>query len=365
MKRFILPLLAGLVAVFSCKDNNTYVINGKILDGGSEGCEVYLRHGMKTDTAVVKAGAFRFEGVAETPEVGRIIIFNDQTPKPNGPVVLEPGKITVTVSDLIVPAGTPLNDDLGVRNAEITKAYNDYRALVEKIRLEPEWTPEEKLMRTNDAAAAYNVLNEQYNRDLFAAHTNDILGVSPMLVLGRGNKPVFDSLYAAAGEFVRNHPDIDAEHNRLEQVARTSVGAMFTDFTIEHGNADGSAVRLSDYVGKGKFVLVDFWASWCGPCKEEMPNLKDVYERYKGDRFELVGIAVSDKRADTEAAVAKLELPWPIIYDAQSIPSEIYGVNAIPHIILFDPDGKIVARDLRGGMIGEFVGALLRGYSAQ
>ena len=177
-----------------------------------------------------------------------------------------------------------------------------------------------------------------------------------------GRSELFDSLYAAAGEFVRNHPDIDAEHNRLEQVARTSVGAMFTDFTIEHGNADGSAVSLSDYVGKGKFVLVDFWASWCGPCKEEMPNLKDVYERYKGDRFELVGIAVSDKRADTEAAVAKLELPWPIIYDAQSIPSEIYGVNAIPHIILFDPDGKIVARDLRGGMIGEFVGALLRSY---
>ena len=97
MKRYILPLLTALVTVFSCKDNNTYVINGTILDGGSEGCEVYLRHGMKTDTAVVKAGAFRFEGVAETPEVGRIIIFNDQTPKPNGPVVLEPGKITVTV----------------------------------------------------------------------------------------------------------------------------------------------------------------------------------------------------------------------------------------------------------------------------
>ena len=333
MKRFILPLVAGLVSLASCNNNpNAYVINGKILGDMAkdcEGCDVYLRHGMITDTAKIQAGAFRFEGVADYPEIGRIIIFNDQTPKPNGPVVLEPGKIKITVSNLIVASGTPLNNDLGARYA---------------------------------AAEANNVLNAQYNHELFAAHPNDILGVSPMLVLGRGNKPVFDSLYALAGDFVRNHPDIDAEHQRLEQVARTSVGAMFTDFTIEHGNADGSAVSLSDYVGKGKFVLVDFWASWCGPCKEEMPNLKDVYERYKGDRFELVGIAVSDKRADTEAAVAKLELPWPIIYDAQSIPSEIYGVNAIPHIILFDPDGKIVARDLRGGMIGEFVGALLRSY---
>jgi len=326
MKRYILPLLAGILTVFSCKDNNTYVINGKILDGGSEGCEVYLRHGMKTDTAVVKAGAFRFEGIAETPEVGRIILFNDQTPKPNGPVVLEPGKIKITVSNLIVASGTPLNNDLGARYA---------------------------------AAEANNVLNAQYNHELFAAHPNDILGVSPMLVLGRGNKPVFDSLYALAGDFVRNHPDIDAEHQRLEQVARTSVGAMFTDFTIEHGNADGSAVSLSDYVGKGKYVLVDFWASWCAPCKEEMPNLKEVYKRFQGDKFEIVGVAVSDKRADTEAILPELDLPWPIIFDAQHVPAEIYGVNAIPHIILFGPDGKIVARGLRGEQIGELLSSLL------
>ena len=329
MKRYILPLVAGLVSLASCNNNsNTYVIKGTIDPGlaeACEGCDVYLRHGRITDTATVKAGAFRFEGVAETPEVGRIILFNDQNPKPNGPVVLEPGKIKVTISDLIVPSGTPLNDDLGVRYA----------------------------------AAGANTLNRQYNHELFAAHPNDILGVSPMLILGRGNKPVFDSLYALAGDFVRNHPDIDAEHKRLAMLERTAVGAMFTDFTIEHGNADGSSVSLSDYVGKGKYVLVDFWASWCGPCKEEMPNLKEVYKRFKGDKFEIVGIAVSDKRADTEAILPELNLPWPIIYDAQHIPAEIYGFNAIPHIILFGPDGKIIARELRGEQIGEFLSSLL------
>ena len=336
MKRYILPLVAGLVSLASCNNqSNTYVIKGTVdpsLAQACEGCDVYLWHGRITDTATVKAGAFRFEGIVDEPEIARLILFGpaDRSPKPGGPVVLEPGKIMVTVGDVTVAKGTHLNDDLGRLNAK----YDNHRSA-------------------------------EYNQELFTAHRNDILGVSPMMAMGRGNKPVFDSLYALAGEFIKNHPEIAAEHERLAQLERTSVGAMFTDFTIEHGNADGSAVSFSDYVGKGKYVLVDFWASWCGPCKEEMPNLKNVYERFKGDRFELVGIAVSDKRADTEAAVAKLELPWPIIYDAQSIPSEIYGVNAIPHIILFDPDGKIVARDLRGGMIGEFVGALLRGYSAQ
>jgi thiol-disulfide isomerase/thioredoxin len=326
MKRTLLPLLVVLAAVCSCQGNSTsYVIKGTVQLADCEGCEVYLRHGRTTDTAVVQGGKFRFEGVVETPEVARVIVFGPQMPKPNGPVVLEPGTILVTVSEeMTVAKGTPLNNDLSALRAEI----DDPRS-------------------------------PRYNHALFAGHPNDILGVSPMLVLGRGDKPVFDSLYALAGDFVRNHPDIVREHERLEQLERTAVGAMFTDFTIEHGNADGSPVRFSDYVGKGKYVLVDFWASWCGPCKEEMPVLKEVYKRFKGDKFEILGVAVSDKRADTEAIVPELGITWPVIYDAQSIPTEIYGINAIPHIILFGPDGRIVARELRGEKIAETLSPLL------
>ena len=123
---------------------------------------------------------------------------------------------------------------------------------------------------------------------------------------------------------------------------------MFTDFTIENGNPDGSSVSFSDYVGNGKYVLVDFWASWCGPCIREFPVLKEVYQRYKGDKFELVGVAVWDKREDTIEAIQKYEMTWPVIFDAQQIPTDIYGISAIPQIILFGPDGTIIARDLRG-----------------
>jgi thiol-disulfide isomerase/thioredoxin len=180
------------------------------------------------------------------------------------------------------------------------------------------------------------------------------------MLMGRGNKPVFDSLYAAAGDFVKNHPDIVREHERLEQLERTAIGAMFTDFTIEDGSADGGPVSLSDYVGKGKYVLVDFWASWCAPCKAEMPVLREVYKRYKGKKFEIVGVAVSDKREDTEAIVPELGITWPVIYNAQSVPSKIYGVDAIPHLILFDPDGRIVERGLRGEKIFETLSPLLK-----
>ena len=125
----------------------------------------------------------------------------------------------------------------------------------------------------------------------------------------------------------------------------------FIDFTIAHGNMDGSAASLSDYVGKGKYVLVDFWASWCMPCRMEAPTIAEVYNKYKGDKFEVLGVAVWDKRDETIAAIKEDGYTWPQILDAKTIPTELYGIQGIPHIILFGPDGEIVARNLRGNRL--------------
>ena len=136
----------------------------------------------------------------------------------------------------------------------------------------------------------------------------------------------------------------------------TKEGLLFTDFTVEQVEGDEtSKVSLSDYVGKGKYILVDFWASWCGPCRREIPNIASVYEKYAGEDFDVLSIAVWDKPEDTVKAAEEHGVVWKQIINAQRIPTDIYGIDGIPHIILFGPDGTILKRDLRGAAIEEEV----------
>lgn len=130
-------------------------------------------------------------------------------------------------------------------------------------------------------------------------------------------------------------------------------GAQFKDFTVVQDSSDpaGSTVKLSDYAGKGKYILVDFWASWCGPCRREIPNIAAVYEKYKGDRFDVVSVACWDEPEDSKTAIKELGMTWNQIINAQKIATDIYGIEGIPHIILIGPDGKIVADNLRGANI--------------
>ena len=132
----------------------------------------------------------------------------------------------------------------------------------------------------------------------------------------------------------------------LRSVENTTEGKMFTDFTVT--GDDGKEQRLSDYVGKGDYVLADFWASWCGPCRMELPNIKKIYDKYNGKGLTVIGIAVWDKPEDTRKAIEEEQIPWPQILNAGHVPTDIYGIQGIPHIILFGPDGTIIARNLRG-----------------
>ena len=155
------------------------------------------------------------------------------------------------------------------------------------------------------------------------------------------------------GDSIKEDPAVRQVSDGLQAKKATKAGQPFVDFTIvqDPENPETSTVKFSDYVGKGKYMLVDFWASWCGPCKAEIPNIKAVYEKYAGEDFDVLSVAVWDKPKDTAKAAAELGITWNQIINAQQVPTDLYGIDGIPHIMLVGPDGIILNRDLRGDLI--------------
>lgn len=158
-------------------------------------------------------------------------------------------------------------------------------------------------------------------------------------------------------EYFKNHAQLQEAKKEWLVQQETGEGKKFKDFEAEY---EGKVTKLSDYVGKGKYVLVDFWASWCGPCRAEIPNLIKVYNKYKGDKFEVLGVATWDKPEDTKKAIEQLGIPYPQMMNAQKAGSDAYGINGIPQIILFGPDGTIVKRNLRGDAVEKAVAEVLK-----
>ena len=172
---------------------------------------------------------------------------------------------------------------------------------------------------------------------VFLYLNGQLLSVEELLTVGEENRAYMAS------------PLLNGLRVRLTALRRQEVGAMFTD--VELADTAGVKHKLSEYVGRGGYVLIDFWASWCGPCRAEMPAVKAAYERFAPKGFQVVGLSFDQNAAAWKAGIKKLGITWPQLSDLKgwkSAAGQTYGVNSIPLTLLVGPDGKIVARALRG-----------------
>ncbi len=160
-------------------------------------------------------------------------------------------------------------------------------------------------------------------------------------------------------EPVSSHEYVTYLRNSIDSRSKTAPGSKFVDFEVEHVYGyDRSAdpqplkkvVKFSDYVGQGAYVLVDFWSPWCGPCRQEIKNIKPIYEKYKNKGLEVLSIAVWERepQSHTIEVAGQLGMDWKHINNAGTVPTDIYGIDGIPHLMLIGPDGTILERGFHG-----------------
>ena len=325
MKRFFLLSLLLTATLLSCTQTR-YQIDG-VWDT-DDNTPVWLIDMNAKDTLAhmtVQAGRFAFEGTTQTPFFAYV-----GNGKQRVCLILEPGQVKVDINERVA-TGTPMEDDY----MAFHRVFYGYS----------------REQRDAKVALADSVV---------LANRDNLRGALALEDLFHVDKDRFLELYEQISPENQAFYLVQSAYQALLIQRKTGEGQPFTDYLVRGGNPDGSDVKLSDYVGKGKFILLDHWASWCGPCKAEMPFIKKTWEAFHGDRFDVVSIAVSDNRADTEKALQQLDMPWNQILDGQKIPVELYGVNAIPHLILFAPDGTILKRGLRGEDIYSAVAEVLK-----
>lgn len=370
MKKFLylLPAIALLLSACSQKSQ----LNGKFANANNDGKQVYLLT-MKDfnapfqpiDSTIVKDGAFSFD-LNDSTEMGvaYIVVKEPAQGTPNGiPFVYEKGNIEMYIDSVPKVKGTPMNEKSQVFFDKLAVIAKKMEALDAKAALAADpnerqgYIDEMQGLQKDMSTVGYDFIKENINNkvgEFYFVSFIDLFDESQVQDLLKLASPEYQTI-------INNLLGMNDPSQQTGGQSGSFVGQKFID--IKGATPEGKTIAISEYAGKGKVVLVDFWASWCGPCIKEMPNVVAAYQKYKSKGFEIVGISLDDDKSKWTAAIKNLNMAWPNMSDLKGWESELsapYNVRSIPFTLLIDKDGTIVAENLRGQELDNKLNELLK-----
>ena len=349
MKKALL-VAAWIVAVMpSVAQQTKYSVNGNYAKDGKKVYLVDKLTNKNIDSTVVANGKFAFNGMAEKNAFMGIQaeqkrwttgFFNDGAP------------ITVNINDSTL-TGSPLNERLTKYDVECDGFTRTFYAKMATMSNEEIKANENALMAEMTKAQNAQIA---FANKIFEEEKNSLIPLAFAELYFIDNGPdTYEQLVKQHTAYA-SHPYLKKAADEISELLMPKdspktafIGQQYTD--LEMADPDGKMHKVSELVGEGKWVLVDFWASWCGPCRAEMPNVLEAYNKFHDKGFEVIGVSFDKKKDAWVKAVGQLKMPWLQISDLKGFKcaaAPIYKIDGIPDNILIDPQGKIIGRSLRG-----------------
>lgn len=357
MKKLFVFLAAAVWLAGCGHPHTSYNIQGKINTPVLNGKTVYLYQQNKTggfdqiDSTRIENNIFTFTGSQDSTQLA-ICLFARRENIPFHPLVfaLENGNIKVILDTIPAVSGTELNDKLQGYFNRIHLCDQQLNQLQARFTRLSSDTASDQALKTDIQKRGQAVLKQSENEtvDFIRANLNNIAGAYVFSInAGILDEQAASALLDSAGYAFRSNPGVKPLLNQIENKKRVRPGNPFVDLKMK--NPKGVETALSDYAAKEKFLIVDFWASWCPPCHEQIPALMEIVKEYRERNVEVVGVSMDYSQQAWDQAIRELNIPWPQMSDLkgwQSQAVDLYGIATIPQLMLLDGEGKIIATGL-------------------